>query len=349
MSFFAFDTLLYFSYYSIIIAGVAGACLLLFIWHFNRMKIKKVAFSVQSVSLIEEITPSLRVRLFKPVTFLLLMGMLTLLLIAALRPVVTKNIEIQKESRDLILAIDVSKSMSTRDFSQALFRISRLEAVKNVAAEFIQQRTDDRIGLVVFGSEGFVQSPLTYDHKLLLDLLRDLQVGVAGDGTAIGDGIGVSLKRMQEAASEQASKNNTSSVETDTSKEIGHARAIILVTDGVSNSGKVNPIQAAKVAKEFGIKIHTIGIGSAEDGGSFEFDEATLKEIASLTGGLYMNGGNLQRLKNIYEEINRLEMTQNNTRNPFFYEEVTWRYIFIAFLLYVLYILLQNTYFFSVP
>jgi Ca-activated chloride channel family protein len=191
-----------------------------------------------------------------------------------------------------------------------------MEGVKSVVAEYVRSRRGDRIGLVVFGNTSYLQSPLTSDTLLVEKLVMDLQPRMAGDGTAIGDGLGLALKRIK-------------GVE-------GRSKAIILMTDGVNTAGQVSPIKAAEIAKELGIQIHTIGIGSGSvqlgtgglgqggiasflgaqianqmGGQTAEFDEVTLKEIASLTGGVYFNATSLEGFKDVYKQIDQLNTTEN--------------------------------------
>jgi Ca-activated chloride channel family protein len=229
------------------------------------------------------------------VLFSLLSIAVLLLSFAAARPQIVRELEEEENGRDLFLSLDISGSMRENDFASGAFYINRLEAVKQVTSEFINSRKQDRIGVAVFGSHAYLQAPLTRDHKLVTQLISRLSVGIAGDGTAIGDGIGVALKRLEQID--------------------GYSKAIILLTDGANNSGQVNPIQAAKIAEQLKIKIHTIGIGrNAKSGTQYglpqsvaEYDETTLKEIAKVTGGVFFNADNLAELKKVYAEIDQLE------------------------------------------
>ncbi|RIL12098.1 MAG: hypothetical protein DCC75_01065 [Proteobacteria bacterium] len=248
-----------------------------------------------------------------------------------------------RESRNLMLAIDVSPSMGTADFASGAARLSRIRAVKQVLSEFIRARGDDSIGLVIFGGNAFLQCPLTSDHKILSDFIGRLEVGMAGDGTAIGDGLGVSLKRIQEIRSD--------------------AKAIILLTDGVSNAGQVNPIKAAKVAADLGIKVHTIGIGSTGQvtmnipGGflsrqvlaSAEYDEDTLKEVAKLTGGVFFNAADMAGLSNVYQEIDKLERTKQDQFANAIYQDLFAGFAWLALLSYLIIVLTGHSVLMKIP
>ncbi|MBN8548035.1 MAG: VWA domain-containing protein [Deltaproteobacteria bacterium] len=295
-----------------------------------------------SASLLEGATPSLRLRLRTPILGILSFLFVIFLSIAAARPQKLTMLNSPYEARNIMLSIDISRSMSTDDFASKRGNISRMQGVKTVVSQFVTERGEDRIGLVVFGSSAFLQSPLTLDHKLLSEIVDHLEVGLAGDGTAIGDGLGLSLKRIQDLP--------------------GESKAVILLTDGVSNSGHVNPIKAAKVAKDLGVKVHTIGIGSADtigslQGGFFsgqlraqaEFDEATLKEIANITGGVYFNAGSIDGLTKVYDQIDRLDRTDAEEPQRQVVEEYFVEYAAAAFVCYLLYLLLARSVFLKVP
>ena len=268
---------------------------------------------------------------------------LCFLSIAAARPQRVQYLPVAFHSANIFLAIDISPSMGTDDFISGSSAVTRLRAVKKVIAEFVEGRPMDRIGLAVFGGKAFLQSPLTLDHDMILSLVDRLEVGMAGDGTALGDGLGVSLKHMRRIPAE--------------------AQAIVLLTDGVSNAGQVNPIKAAKVARDLGVKIHTIGIGSDQvrdtgiAGGIFpfsirsqaEYDEETLRKIAELTGGAFFNARDMKGLQRVYKEINALQKTSQDEPERRIAEELFPQYALIAFLAYALYLLLTNTIWMKVP
>ena len=243
--------------------------------------------------------PTIRQRLRAPVLLTLFATTVFALTLAAARPQRVSVLQEPTEARNIMLSIDISGSMRTADFRAGIREISRLEAVKQVVHQFIDQRPNDRLGLVVFGATGFLQAPLTRDRALLQDLVSRLQPGLAGDGTAIGDGLGLSVKRIADLPST--------------------TKAIVLLTDGVNNSGRVNPQKAAKVAAELGIKVHTIGIGvsSASAPDPFQqsmpdFDEQALRAIASTTGGVYFHARDLSELQRVYDDIDTLETTRTD-------------------------------------
>ncbi|HID00547.1 MAG TPA: VWA domain-containing protein [Piscirickettsiaceae bacterium] len=214
-----------------------------------------------------------------------------LVVLAAMRPVwyLTPTPLIQ-QGKDIMLAVDLSGSMEKPDMRLHGQAADRLSVVKEVVQDFIQSRENDRLGLVVFGSRAFVISPLTYDLNSVKTQLQEAQIGMAGDNTAIGDAIGLTIKHLQQAGKQKG--------------------VLILLTDGANTDGVVQPLEAAAQAKRFGLKIYTIAIGrSGGRGGGYDYDEATLKRIAEITGGQFYLARNPQQLAEIYEAINRLEQT----------------------------------------
>lgn len=200
--------------------------------------------------------------------------------------------------RDLMLAIDLSGSMENPDFLLNGEKVDRLTVVKKVAGDFIDRREGDRIGLILFGKRAYVQTPLTFDRKTVKFMLRESEIGLAGKETAIGDGIGLAAKRLQERPED--------------------SRILILLTDGANTAGEIEPIKAAELAKEIGLKIYTIGVGadsmeiqsffgSRMVNPSADLDEATLTKIASLTGGAYFRAKDTKGLEKIYEQLDVLE------------------------------------------
>ncbi len=218
------------------------------------------------------------------------------------------------DARDLLISVDVSGSMKALDFEINGQAYSRLDVLKSVVSQFIKRRTGDRLGLLVFGAEIFTQCPLTLDQTLLLQYLDTLEVGMAGDSTALGDAILLSAKRMS---------NITSS-----------SKAIILVTDGLKTSGQTEPLQSAAIAKKLNIKIYTIGIGGTEPAPfpvtdmfgrevivhqDVPLDEETLMEVAKITGGKYFHAKNTNELIKVYKEIDALELRKEKA--PLFLSE----------------------------
>lgn len=219
-----------------------------------------------------------------------------LALVAALmRPqVLDQPLELPRSGRDLMLAIDISGSMDEQDLYTGNRRATRMAVVREVAKSFVQRRGGDRIGLVMFGSQAYVQAPLTTDHATVQHFLDEAAVGLAGRDTAIGDAIGLSVKRLRE---------------TD-----GEARVLVLLTDGTNTAGEVGPLEAARVAALSGIRVHTIGVGSEARAGfagvrRSQLDERTLRSISEATGGRYFRARSLQELEEIYRVIDRIEPT----------------------------------------
>ena len=313
----------------------------LFIFLFQRKE--AVAVLSPHIGVYSSLPVSWRVRLRTPVLGLLGTVFICCLLISAARPQKITIMQLPEESRNILLALDISRSMSARDFRAGSGYASRLDAVKEVVSEFVKSRPYDRIGLVVFGSQAYLQAPLTLDHPIIEQILKRLRVGLAGDGTAIGDGLGLSVKRIESFK--------------------GDSRSIVLLTDGVSNSGKVNPLKAAKVAKNLGIKVHTIGIGSNQPvslqlGRGFfggrsvnrvEYDEITLKEIADITGGVFFNASSLEGLSDVYQEIDKLETTSREEPTRERIEEFFAKYLSISLIAYLSYLALSTTIFSRIP
>lgn len=211
-----------------------------------------------------------------------------LLVVAVARPVwVEKPIERQQPARDLMLAIDISQSMETTDFTDASGqKIDRLSAVKHVVQDFIARRKDDRIGLILFGSAAYPQAPLTLDHASLALLLDDTGIGMAGPDTAIGDAIGLSLKLLDQAHEQE--------------------KVLILLTDGNDTSSAIPVPRAAAMAAAKGVVIHTIGIGDPNADGEAKVNLAALQSIANSTGGQYFRAEDRDSLNQVYATLDRI-------------------------------------------
>ena len=268
-----------------------------------------------------------------------------LLVIALARPQWgTRRVNVLTEGINIILAVDLSESMAALDFKRDGKIVNRLEAVKGVIRDFIGRRTGDRIGLVVFGTHAYTQVPMTRDYDTITTILDRLKIGSAGKNTAIGDAIGISLKRLKDVKS--------------------ISNVIILLTDGRSNTGELPPLQAAGIAAEKQVKIYTIGVGSR---GRVPFlvnhplfgqryiyqqvdiDEDTLKAIAEKTGGTYFRAEDTQGLENIYATIDRMEKTRVKTRTFAEYRELYVYALLPAFLGLTLWVILSNTRYLRVP
>ncbi len=222
-----------------------------------------------------------------------------LLVLATSRPQwLSESIAIPVSGRDLVLAVDLSDSMRTADFMIDGEAVNRLRATKRVASKFIERRRGDRLGLILFGSQAYLQTPLTFDADTTNRLLLESAIGLAGERTAIGDAIGLAIKRLD--------------------RESENSRVLILMTDGANTAGEVTPLKAAQLAAARGLKIYTIGIGADEQikttwfgirrvNPSAQLDEKTLREIANLSGGLYFRARDSEELEKIYDELDRLE------------------------------------------
>ena len=214
------------------------------------------------------------------------------LVCAAARPQwIGEPIELPVSGRDLMLAIDLSGSMD-HAFKHNFRKVTKLYATKAVAGDFIERRVGDRVGLILFGEQAYVQAPLTFDRTTVRTLLYEAVTGLAGKSTAIGDAIGLAVKRLD-------SENNQD-------------RVLILLTDGVSNAGELRPEKAADIAAARGLKIHTIGIGPR---GSRELNEQTLKTVARKTGGKYFRAHDVTELQQIYALIDELEPVERDSQS----------------------------------
>lgn len=221
-----------------------------------------------------------------PLWKLLTAALIWALMVTALaRPAwVGPEVPLPAEGRDIMLALDLSGSMDETDFAVNGRRTTRLNVVKATADAFIESRKGDRVGLVLFSDRAYLQAPLTFDRNAVRDLLDQAQVGLTGQKTAIGDAIAISVKRLKDRPEE--------------------GRVLVLLTDGANNEGVMDPLRAAKLAHDLGIRIYTIGVGSAY---SRDLDESTLRQIAAETGGEYFRASDVQGLAQIYRAIDRLE------------------------------------------
>lgn len=290
---------------------------------------KTLAIACADVNTLGESPRSLRTILYSPLNILFSTVFVLALTIALARPQEIAPLPREMQAHDIMLAIDISGSMGTRDISRGMRAISRLDAVKSVVKEFIENRKDDRIGLAVFSSTGFLQAPLTLDHNIIIQLLGHLQPGVGGDGTAIGDGLGLALKSIQTTAAKSA--------------------AIVLLTDGVNNSGQVEPLQAANVARDLMVKVHTIGIGSARPEFGLEYDEQTLKQIAEKSGGVFFHASNFDGLKQVYQQIDLLEKRAQDEGPKLVANEMYVGFAKVALIVSLLGCLVFNTILMRVP
>ncbi len=256
---------------------------------------------------------------------------LSMIILAIARPRSAGEMErVDSEGIDIMLTMDVSTSMLARDFNP-----DRLSAAKDIAIEFIAQRPYDRIGIVVFAGESFTQCPMTTDRATLINLMKEVQTDLIEDGTAIGNGLATAVARMKDSDAK--------------------SRVVILLTDGVNNAGEITPQMAAQIAKTYGVRVYTIGVG-AEGMAPYpvmtpwgvdiqkvkvEIDEALLKEIAETTGGQYFRATDNTKLMEIYSEINKMEKVKTTVDSFPVYKELFGRYAFVALIALLLEFLLR--------
>lgn len=304
-------------------------------WYFLKRRKQQAALRLPATNRFpkNQLLPRLQ-----PVLLVLRLVALGFIIVAMARPQ-TRDVSTRTKTTqgiDIVMAIDVSSSMLARDLKP-----NRLTALKEVASEFIRERPNDRIGLVAYAGESYTKTPITTDKDIVLGALRDIRYGELEDGTAIGMGLATSVNRLKDSKAK--------------------SRVIILLTDGVNNSGFIEPETAADLAVEFGIKTYTIGIGTNGNAlspvaynpdGSFrygmrpvEIDEELLKKIARVSGGKYFRATDNEKLEAIYEEINKLEKTEIEELKYYQFEEEFRIWVFLAGALLLLEWILRNTVF----
>ncbi len=269
---------------------------------------------------------------------------ISLFIIALARPQEgRKRTEIISQGVDIVLAIDTSGSMQALDFEKNDSQVTRLSVVKDVVAEFVKNRAIDRIGMVVFGANAFTQCPLTLDQSILLSFLDKLKIGMAGDATAIGSAVGISIRRLKDLKSK--------------------SKVIILLTDGRNNSGPISPLQAAEIAKSLGIKVYTIGIGKYGKAPflvdsifgkrliyqNVDIDEEVLKNISKITDAAYFRATNLKSLRDIYKQIDRLEKSEAKTLDHSEYKELFHYFLISGLILILIEIICLNSFLRRLP
>lgn len=308
-------------------------------YYIYKFKGGKAAITISSVGGVRNAPKGVKYYL-RHLPFVLRSVAVALIIFAMARPqTASDNQTISTDGVDIVMSIDVSTSMLARDFKP-----DRLNAAKDVATKFILDRKSDRIGLTVFAGESFTQSPLTSDHASLINLLNQVESGIIDDGTAIGSGLATSVNRLRESSAK--------------------SKVVILLTDGVNNSGQITPLTAAEAAAALGIKVYTIGVGTEgtapypalDPWGNMTFvqhkveiDEKGLTEIADITGGKYFRATDNQSLKNIYDEINTLEKTKIDVENFILYNERYTLFALFALIFLVLEILVRHLYLRQIP
>ena len=305
------------------------------IWYILRHKKQEAAVTFSDLKGMTKL-PKTAKGIMRHLLFALKMAALALLIVAIARPQSSStNSTSNIEGIDIVMAMDVSGSMLARDLKP-----DRLTAAKNVASDFVKDRPGDRMGLVIFSGETFTQVPLTTDHGVMLNMLAEMKNGLIDDGTAIGDGLATAISRLKDI--EAVSK------------------VVILLTDGMNNAGSVDPYTAAEIAKLYGIRVYTIGVGTYGTAPypvqdffgrtvmqqiKVEIDEKLLTTIANSTGGKYFRANNNKKLDEIYQEIDKLErskieVTEFRRLHEEFYPLVAW-----AIVLLLLEFLLRKTIF----
>ncbi len=305
------------------------------LWYYFKRNEQSASLKISSI---KGFSKSSFLPKLSPLLFIFRVLALASIIVAMARPQ-TEDISTRTKTTkgiDIVMAIDVSSSMLARDLKP-----NRLSALKEVAADFIRERPNDRIGLVAYAGEAFTKTPITSDKSIVLSSLREITYGQLNDGTAIGMGLATSVNRLKE------------------SKAI--SKIIILLTDGVNNSGFIEPQTAADLAIEYGIKTYTIGLGTNGNAlspiaynadGSFrygmrqvEIDEKLLQEIADATGGKYFRATDNEKLEAIYDEINKLEKTEIEEFKYYKYEEKFRSWVLLAGILLLMEWVLRNTFF----
>jgi Ca-activated chloride channel family protein len=307
-------------------------------WYYFRQKYRESDVRFSSLTPFSEVSSTRKERA-RHLPFILRMAALTLLIFALARPQSTSHGEnVYREGIDIVLALDISGSMLAEDFHP-----NRIEAAKAVAQEFINGRTNDRIGLVIFSSESFTQCPLTVDYAVLKNLLKPVKPGMIEDGTAIGLGIANAVNRLKDSKSK--------------------SKVIILLTDGVNNRGEIDPTTAAQIAASYGIRVYTVGMGTIGEAPypaqtpfgiryqmmPVDLDENALTKIAEITDGKYFRATDNATLEKIYKEIDRLEKTRIEVRSYRRFTELFYSYVGLALFLLMVDVGISKTWLRKLP
>lgn len=307
-------------------------------WYIYKINSSHSEMGVSSIVPFEKTKKSFK-EYFRHILFVLRLMTIGCLIIISCRP---QKIDNKKtiEGIDIVIAMDVSTSMLAKDFTP-----NRFEAAKKVASKFVASRTSDNMGLVIFAGEGFTAVPMTTDVAMIASQIGDIQIGLLEDGTAIGDGLSMAINRMKNSAAK--------------------SKVIILLTDGTNNSGLVSPINAAEIAKEYGIKVYSIGVGtngnaqvpvSIDPFGNIHYamqpvviDDETLEKISTMTDGKYYRATDNSVLKQIFDEIDKLEKTKIDAQNFLHTEDDIMLWAWIALLLIFTEVILRFTLLRSIP
>ena len=308
------------------------------VWYILKHKKAQASMDISSTEAFDKLPLTYKAHL-RHVVFALRMLVVACVIVILARPMTTDSWQKSStEGVDVVVALDISGSMLSRDFSP-----NRLEAAKNVAAQFIAGREFDNIGLVIFAGEGFTMCPMTTDHAVLLNLLKDVECGMLNDGTAVGDGLATAVNRIKDGPAK--------------------SKTIILLTDGTNNAGVVDPITAAEIARNFGIRIYTIGVGTKGMAPSpvmtpygiryqsmpVEIDEDKLRRIAAIGDGQYFRATDENVLKNVFAEIDRMEKTKLSVQQFSRREEAYMPWALVAIFLLAVEIFLRYTLLRNIP
>lgn len=314
---------------------------ILIFWYLKKNKNREGTLRYSNIGLVKSVGNASRKKKYRHIVFALRLLVIGLLIICFARPQLGRTEqEIITEGIDIVIALDISSSMLAVDFKPQ----NRLEAAKLVAGDFIEGRANDRIGLVVFAAKSFTQCPLTLDYGILLNFIDKVQSGMIEDGTAIGMAIANAANRLRDSKAK--------------------SKVVILLTDGQNNRGELDPITAAKVARAFGIRIYTVGVGKRGNAlypvddpifgkryvpMAVQIDEAALKEIAKITDGSYFRATDKESLDKIFKEIDQLEKTKIEVKQFTRYKELFTSFLGLALSVLVLEIVLANTKFRKIP
>ncbi|MBO7724267.1 MAG: VWA domain-containing protein [Paludibacteraceae bacterium] len=302
-------------------------------WYVFKQYQADASLQISDLQRLVKSSEKLSTKLLFHTPFLLRFLAITLLIIVVARPTLSNSIRNETtEGIDIVLAMDISGTMLAEDL-----RPNRLEAAKRVATEFIVERPNDNIGLVVFAGESFTQCPLTTDHAVLVNLFSGIKYGIIEDGTAIGMGLANAVSRIKDSKAK--------------------SKVVILLTDGSNNAGEIAPLTAAEIAKTFGVRVYTIGVGTRGmarypvqtpvgiryQDMPVDIDEDMLRQIANMTGGRYFRATDNENLKAIYTEIDQMEKTKIAVKEYKKKTEIYLPFAVVAFLLLVAELILKNT------
>jgi Ca-activated chloride channel family protein len=313
---------------------------LMILWYIWRLKKQEGEFNYSSFTLFKGIRSSNKARL-RHALFAMRLASFALLITALARPQSRSSWKDTKtEGIDIVISLDVSLSMLAKDFKP-----NRIEVAKEVIMDFIDARPNDRIGLVIFGGEVFTQCPLTSDHKVLKNMFPQIKAGMLDQGTAIGLGLAGSVARIKDSKAK--------------------SKVIIMVSDGVNNVGEISPLTAGELAKTYGVRVYCIGVGSKGKAlqpvaiyaqGQYEYDyvdveidEKIMTQISEMTGGQYFRATNKENLKNIYQEIDKMEKTIISEKSFSNKAEHFLPFVLLAAVLLLLEFILRYTFFRAIP